>query len=71
MNIEDVRDFCQDHVNGLSQQGRDSIFDILRTYVPDDDIDSSNSDGSRVYMNDIPDEAFYKIHDAIKVYLEP
>lgn len=68
--IEDIRDFCQEYVNGLPQEGREEVFDILRLYVDDENIDSSNSDGSRIYWKHIPDEAFHKMYKSIRNWLE-
>jgi hypothetical protein len=69
-NLEDKKDFCQEYVNKLPQEGREEIFDILRLYVDDMYIDSSNSDGSRVYCSHITDEAFEKLYRAIRGWLE-
>lgn len=68
--MEDIKDFCIEHVNNLTQQGREEIFNILRLYISDNDIDSSNSDGSRVFCSKIPDECFLKIYNTIKYWLE-
>lgn len=68
--IEDIRDFCQEYVNGLPQEGREEVFDILRLFVDDENIDSSNSDGSRIYWKHISDEAFHKMYKAIRNWLE-
>jgi hypothetical protein len=70
LSLEDQKEFCQEYVNGLPQDGREEIFDILRLYVDDAHIDSSNSDGSRVYWSHIPDEAFRKMYTAIRSRLE-
>lgn len=68
--MEDIKDFCIEHVNGLCQAARDEIFDILRMHVDDQYIDSSNSDGSRIYIDNISDECFHKIYKSIKKWLE-
>lgn len=67
--IEDMKEFCAEHVNGLGQSGREELFDILRIYVDDDDIDSSNSDGTRVYESKISDECFTKMYLCIQKWL--
>ena len=70
MNIEDIKEFCIEHVNGLSQEGRDEVFEIIQLHVKDEDIDSSNSDGSRIYIHKISDDCFLKIYKIIKFLLE-
>lgn len=70
ISIEDQKEFCQEYINVLPQEGREEIFDILRLYVPDSAIDSSNSDGSRIYWSKIPDDVFQKMYTAIQARLE-
>lgn len=70
MTIDDIKEFCSEHVNGLCQQGREEIFDILRLYIADIDIDSSNSDGSRVYEKKISDECFSRMYSCMQKWLQ-
>jgi hypothetical protein len=69
-DINEIRDFCSEHINGLNQSGREEIFDILRMHVNDSDIDSDNSDGSRIYINKISNECFVQMYKAILKWLE-
>lgn len=69
-SAEEIEDFCIEHVNGLSLEAREEIFDLIRMSVKDEDIDSSNSDGSRVYTQYISEEVFLNIYRLIKLYLE-
>ena len=70
MQIEEIKEFCIEHVNDLCQEGREEIFNILRIFIADVDIDSSNADGSRVYIDKISDETFAKLYKIIKMWLE-
>ena len=70
MSPDEIRDFCTKHINDLSYECREEVFNIIRIYVSDDDIDSSNSDGSRIYTDAISNECFQKIYKIIKSWLE-
>lgn len=68
--LEEKQDFCQEYINKLPYEDRGRIFDLIRLYVNDDLIDSSNSDGSRIYYKDISEEAFNEIYKEIINILE-
>ena len=67
---DNIEDFCIDKINLLNREHREEILNILRIYVNDAFIDSSNSDGSRIYIDKIPEECLEKIYRYIKLCLE-
>lgn len=68
--LDEIKDFCQEYINGLPQEGREQVFDIIRLNVADANIDSSNSDGSRIYWSNIPDPVWHKMYKAIRGWLD-
>lgn len=63
-------DFCIEKINAINLNQRKQIFEFIMSKLENDKIDSSNSDGSRIYMDDINDELLDEIFNHIKKYLE-
>jgi hypothetical protein len=63
-------DFCIEKINAINLIQRKQIFEFIMSKLENDKIDSSNSDGSRIYMDDINDELLDEIFNHIKKYLE-
>lgn len=63
-----MEDFCIEHVNKLGKEAREEIFTLIMIHVKN--IDSSNSDGSRVFVDEIPRAVLEKIYEIIKFYMQ-
>lgn len=70
MDREDMEEFCINYINYLPQEYREEVFNIIRLYVKDSDIDSTNLDGSRILMTNISDDCLKLIWQKIKFLLE-
>jgi hypothetical protein len=70
MDRQSLEDFCIDNVNRLNIKQRQEILKDLVRVIPDKNIDSSNSDGTRIYMEDIDLSTLERIYEKIKAYLE-
>ena len=70
MDFESKVEFIINKVNSLVLKQREIIFEIIIANVSDDYIDSSNNDGSRIFIDDISENCIDLIFDKIKSFLE-
>lgn len=70
MDIDTMIDFCMDHINELTLKQREETMEIVKKDIALSLIDSSNSDGSRIYFEYIPEETIKILYNKIKSYLE-
>lgn len=67
--MDEIKKFCKEYINLVSDDLRHEIFNMICLYVKPCDIDSSNADGSRIREDKIPDECYIKMHKMLETWL--